>query len=98
MPGRRHAITSDIVTGLLGVMIGVEWPVSGVWAVATLLGIALTFDGWALVMAGVAAYELGQRGYKIVLRYDRNVTWQRTSIPTLAKLAPQVVVSSELNG
>jgi len=37
-------------------------------------------------------------GYKIVLRYDRNVTWQRTSIPTLAKLAPQVVVSSELNG
>jgi len=60
-PGRRHAITSDIVTVLLGVMIGVEWPVSGVWAVATLLGIALIFDGWALVMAGVAAHELGQR-------------------------------------
>ena len=37
-------------------------------------------------------------GYKIVLRYDRNVTWQRTSIPTLAKLAPNVVVPSEING
>ena len=29
-----------------------------------------------------------------MLQYDRNVTWQRTSIPTLAKLAPHVVVPS----
>ena len=40
----------------------------------------------------------GGAGYKIVLRYDRNVTWQRTSIPTLAKLAPNVVIPSEING
>ena len=32
--------------------------------------------------------------YQLVLQYDRNVTWQRTSIPTLAKLAPNVVVPS----
>ena len=37
-------------------------------------------------------------GYQIVLQYDRNVTWQRTSIPTLAKLAPQVVIAAEING
>lgn len=36
--------------------------------------------------------------YQLVLQYDRNVTWQRTSIPTLAKLAPDVVVPSEING
>lgn len=36
--------------------------------------------------------------YTLVLQYDRNVTWQRTSIPTLAKLAPQVVVPAEING
>lgn len=36
--------------------------------------------------------------YTLVLQYDRNVTWQRTSIPTLAKLAPSVVVPSEING
>jgi hypothetical protein len=36
--------------------------------------------------------------YQLVLQYDRNVTWQRTSIPTLAKLAPNVVVPSEING
>lgn len=37
-------------------------------------------------------------GYQLVLQYDRNVTWQRTSIPTLAKLAPNVVVPAEING
>ena len=36
--------------------------------------------------------------YKLILQYDRNVTWQRTSIPTLAKLAPNVVTSAEIDG
>ena len=36
--------------------------------------------------------------YRLVLQYDRNVTWQRASIPTLAKLAPNVVVSAEIDG
>ena len=36
--------------------------------------------------------------YKLILQYDRNVTWQRTSIPTLAKLAPNVVTSVEIDG
>ncbi len=36
--------------------------------------------------------------YKLVLQYDRNVTWQRSSVPTLAKLAPNVVVPAEING
>ena len=36
--------------------------------------------------------------YTMTLQYDRNVTWQRTSIPTLAKLAPQIVVPAEVNG
>ena len=40
----------------------------------------------------------GHASYKMTLRYDRNVTWQRTSIPTLAKLAPNVVTSQEING
>jgi len=38
------------------------------------------------------------KAYQLVLQYDRNVTWQRTSIPTLAKLAPDVVVPMEING
>jgi hypothetical protein len=39
-----------------------------------------------------------ENGYRLVLQYDRNVTWQRSSMPTLAKLAPNVVVSAEIDG
>ena len=39
-----------------------------------------------------------QGGYQLVLQYDRNVTWQRTSVPTLAKLAPSLVVPTDING
>ena len=38
------------------------------------------------------------KAYRLVFRYDRNVTWQRSSIPTLAKLAPNVVVPLDING
>jgi ABC-type transporter Mla MlaB component len=30
-------------------------------------------------------------GYQLVLRHDENVTWQKTNVPVLAKLAPSVV-------
>ena len=40
----------------------------------------------------------GSGGYHIVLQYDHNVTWQRTSIPTLAKLAPNMVVTAGIDG
>src|SRR4051812_16497446 len=35
-----------------------------------------------------AKSHAADKAYTLVLQYDRNVTWQRTSIPTLAKLAP----------
>jgi hypothetical protein len=38
------------------------------------------------------------KAYSIELQYDRNVTWQRTSIPTVAKLAPEMVVATDING
>ena len=60
-PGRPHAMTSDAVTVLLGVVIGIGWPVSGAWTVGTFVAIALIFDGWSLVMAGVVAYERTHR-------------------------------------
>lgn len=54
----------------------------------------LTFVRWITRAKGHAAGE----GYTLVLKYDRNVTWQRTSIPTLAKLAPNVVIPAEIDG
>jgi len=38
------------------------------------------------------------RACQLVLQYGRHVTWQRTSIPTLANLAPAAVITSEING
>ena len=32
-----------------------------------------------------------QPAYQIVLRHDQNLTWQKTNVPVLAKLAPAVV-------
>jgi hypothetical protein len=54
----------------------------------------LTLVRWITRAKGHAAGT----GYALVLRYDRNVTWQRSSIPTLAKLAPDVVVAAEIDG
>ena len=51
----------------------------------------LTLVRWITKLKNAQAYQL-------VLEYDRNVTWQRTSIPTLAKLAPAAVITSEING
>ena len=39
----------------------------------------------------------GNDAYRMVLKYDRNVTWQRSSVPTLAKLAPNVVEAADIN-
>ena len=57
-PGRPHAVTSDAVTVLLGIVIGIGWP-AGAWTVGTFVAIDLIFDGWSLVLAGVVAYERG---------------------------------------
>jgi hypothetical protein len=54
----------------------------------------LTLVRWITKAKAHPADEL----YQLVLQYDRNVTWQRTSIPTLAKLAPGVVTPLEMNG
>lgn len=40
----------------------------------------------------------GDKPYHIDLQFDRNVTWQRTSVPTLAKLAPEIVSATDING
>jgi uncharacterized membrane protein HdeD (DUF308 family) len=70
----ERGVVSDIVTVLIGMMLGLEWPVSGAWTVGTFVGIGLMFDGWSLVMAGVAVHELGHRGARRHLRLVRRTT------------------------
>jgi uncharacterized membrane protein HdeD (DUF308 family) len=46
---------NGLVTLLLGGLIWSQWPISGVWAIGTLLGIHLIFDGWSEIAVALAA-------------------------------------------
>lgn len=48
-------LVGGLVSIALGVMIWRQWPVSGAWAVGTLVGIHLIFDGWSEIALGSAA-------------------------------------------
>ena len=53
--GWGWALFSGVITVLLGAMIWNQFPLSGAWAIGTLVGIKLLFSGWALLMFGMAA-------------------------------------------
>ena len=43
---------------LLGIAIWRQWPWSGLWVIGLFVGIDLIFNGWSLVMLGLAAKRL----------------------------------------
>jgi len=49
---------SGIVTFLLGILLLAEWPLSGTWALGTLVGVNLLFSGAAMISIGSAARRL----------------------------------------
>ena len=49
---------SGIVTVLLGILLLAEWPLSGTWALGTLIGVNLLFSGSAMISIGSAARRL----------------------------------------
>ena len=51
---------NGIVTLLLGFLIWRQWPVSGTWAIGTLVGIHLVFDGWGMIFFGSGARRLAK--------------------------------------
>ena len=44
-----------ILSVILGFLIWNQWPLSGFWAVGTLVGIQFVFSGWAMIAIGNAA-------------------------------------------
>lgn len=48
-------VFSGVMGLVLGVLIYRQWPVSGVWAIGTLIGIHILFRGWSLIAIGMAA-------------------------------------------
>ena len=44
-----------ILSAILGFLIWNQWPLSGFWAVGTLVGIQFIFSGWSMIAVGMAA-------------------------------------------
>jgi len=49
---------SAATAGLLGVLLLAEWPLSGLWAIGTLVGINMLFAGFAMISIGSAARKM----------------------------------------
>ncbi len=49
--GWGWVLFNGIIALVLGLIIWGEWPLSGVWAIGTLLGINILFTGWCLIAA-----------------------------------------------
>jgi uncharacterized membrane protein HdeD (DUF308 family) len=47
-------LLAGVIDVTLGVMIWRHWPSSGLWVIGLFVGIDMIFNGWALVMQGVA--------------------------------------------
>lgn len=51
-----------IINLALGAMIVQEWPFSGLWVIGLFVGIDMLFNGWSLIMLGIAARQLPTPG------------------------------------
>jgi len=49
---------SAVLSFLLGILLLVEWPLSGLWAIGTLFGINMLFSGFTMISIGSAARKL----------------------------------------
>ena len=57
-PSWGWAVASGLVSVALGVMLAMQWPVSGLWFIGFAVGVDLLFHGWALLMFGAAVRRL----------------------------------------
>jgi len=51
-------VVHGAVNLVLGILIWQQWPLSGHWLIGLYIGIDLIFNGWSLVMLGIAAKNL----------------------------------------
>jgi uncharacterized membrane protein HdeD (DUF308 family) len=56
--GRNWVLMSGIITLILGIMIWLQMPFSGLWVIGTFLGIDLIFNGWSYFLIGLKVRQL----------------------------------------
>jgi uncharacterized membrane protein HdeD (DUF308 family) len=51
-------VLHGIINLVLGILIWRQWPLSGLWVIGLFVGIDMIFNGWSLIMLGLAAKNL----------------------------------------
>ena len=65
VPGWIWTLISAVASIALGVMILNSWPVSGMWVIGMFVAIELIFNGWGMIMIGLAAKRLRSGGIQL---------------------------------
>jgi len=59
---RFHHVLWLVIHGAINILLGVlilqQWPWSGLWVIGLFVGIDMIFNGWSLIMLGVAAKRM----------------------------------------
>jgi uncharacterized membrane protein HdeD (DUF308 family) len=58
--GSGWVLFDGLITLLLGLMIGLQWPSSSAWAIGTLVGVSMIISGIARVMVSLAIRKAGR--------------------------------------
>ena len=58
--GWGGVLMNAILSFLLGILLLVEWPLSGLWAIGTLFGIHIMFTGFTIISIGSTARKLAK--------------------------------------
>ena len=62
-PSWGWSVASGVVSVVLGVLLAMQWPVSGLWFIGFAVGVDLILYGWALVMFAAALKNLSSSSY-----------------------------------
>jgi uncharacterized membrane protein HdeD (DUF308 family) len=49
------AVAGGVITALLGLLLWLQWPASGLWFIGLAIGIDMIFRGWTWIMLSIAA-------------------------------------------
>ena len=60
VPSWYWALLSGVISILLGAMIILQWPASGLWIIGLFVAVELIFNVWAYVFVALAARKVGQ--------------------------------------
>jgi uncharacterized membrane protein HdeD (DUF308 family) len=62
LPQRGWVTTSGILSLVLAIYVGSQFPTSALWVIGMLVGIEMLFSGWSFVMMALAAKRIGEAG------------------------------------